>query len=295
MHHIKYQQVIAMVRKKNLRKTRKRKYKRKRTLRMRGGGKEDAVICCIVKKEDAYIDEWIRYHLKMGFSKIYVYDNTDAFDMKHFFDDKAYKGKIELIHYPGNNMQYVVYSDFVTNHSNKHTWVAFFDIDEFITLINPEPIASYLSRKCPSGALSMSWRLFGDNGITEYSPGNVVERFIMCEKNPDKHVKTLSRCADIDKVFNSHFASLKEGKIQRDSHGNNLGGSPFNENPTLHEIYINHYFGKSLGEFLEKRKRGRPDITNPRSEEEFRQYNKNEVEDTRARDFFLKKELDFNT
>ena len=30
-------------------------------------------ICCIAKDEDKYIDEWIEYHLGLGFDKIYVF------------------------------------------------------------------------------------------------------------------------------------------------------------------------------------------------------------------------------
>lgn len=38
-------------------------------------------ICCIAKNEDRYIHEWIAYHLKLGFDKIYIYimsDNDDT-------------------------------------------------------------------------------------------------------------------------------------------------------------------------------------------------------------------------
>ena len=30
-------------------------------------------LVCIAKDEDNYIDEWLKYHLKLGFSNIYVY------------------------------------------------------------------------------------------------------------------------------------------------------------------------------------------------------------------------------
>lgn len=32
-----------------------------------------SAIVCIAKNEDHYIDEWIKYHLKLGFAKIFVY------------------------------------------------------------------------------------------------------------------------------------------------------------------------------------------------------------------------------
>lgn len=32
-------------------------------------------IVCIAKNEDNYIDEWIKYHTKLGFDYVYVYQN----------------------------------------------------------------------------------------------------------------------------------------------------------------------------------------------------------------------------
>ena len=35
------------------------------------------VICSIAKNENAYLYEWALYHLQLGFSHIYIYDNND--------------------------------------------------------------------------------------------------------------------------------------------------------------------------------------------------------------------------
>ena len=45
---------------------------------------EKAVVCSIQTKEDAYIDEWVDYHLAIGFEMIYIYDNTDNFDLRNW-------------------------------------------------------------------------------------------------------------------------------------------------------------------------------------------------------------------
>lgn len=36
---------------------------------------DSCALVCIAKDEDLYIDEWIKYHLHIGFDKIYVYRN----------------------------------------------------------------------------------------------------------------------------------------------------------------------------------------------------------------------------
>ena len=35
------------------------------------------VIVCIAKKEQDYIEEFVKYHLHLGFKHIYIYDNED--------------------------------------------------------------------------------------------------------------------------------------------------------------------------------------------------------------------------
>lgn len=255
---------------------------------------EDAVICCIAKFEDPYLDEWIRYNLKLGFSRVYIYDNHDEPNIEGRLQDASYREKVTIIHYPGSAKQMPAYNNFIQNHAYKHTWVGFIDCDEFITVVNPEPITSLLTRLCPEGSLALSWRIFGDNGHTEYSAEPVLERFTQCEELADKHVKCIHRCEDLVSVDHPHYAHLKEGKPQRDTLGNSMPRGPFNQNPTLEVAYLNHYLGKSFGEFVAKRNRGRSDISVLRDMSDFEVYNKNEVEDVAARNF-MRGDLNFTT
>lgn len=36
----------------------------------------NVAICTIVKNETLYLDEWVDYHIALGFSPIYIYDNS---------------------------------------------------------------------------------------------------------------------------------------------------------------------------------------------------------------------------
>lgn len=260
-------------------------------------GNKDAVICCIVLLEEPYLMEWITYHLKLGFSKIYIYDNSPNFDLQHFFDqtpDKI-KDKIVLTHFPGSVQQIKAYEHFRINYSKKHTWVAIIDLDEFIVLKEWIPITQFLEKYCPTGSLSLNWRLFGSNNLISYSSEPVTCRFTKCEEKANRHVKTISRCQDIQNMW-IHYVHLKPGFIQKDCHQHNLGGkSPFNYHPnTLDVAYINHYFTKSKDEWTIKRKRGRADTVDKRVDEEFILHDKNEVTDLSARNFYNDATLDFS-
>ena len=34
-------------------------------------------LCCIVKNENDYLDEYVNYYHDLGFDKIFIYDNND--------------------------------------------------------------------------------------------------------------------------------------------------------------------------------------------------------------------------
>ena len=40
------------------------------------------VLVLIYKEENNYINEWIKWHLSLGFDKIVIYDNSDSKDEK---------------------------------------------------------------------------------------------------------------------------------------------------------------------------------------------------------------------
>ena len=39
-----------------------------------------SAICAIARNECEYLEEWITYHLDLGFTHIFLYDNNDAGD-----------------------------------------------------------------------------------------------------------------------------------------------------------------------------------------------------------------------
>jgi Glycosyl transferase family 2 len=48
-----------------------------------------AVLCAMAKDEEAYLDEWVNYHLAIGFETIYIYDNSDTNELRQWGKAKA--------------------------------------------------------------------------------------------------------------------------------------------------------------------------------------------------------------
>ena len=221
---------------------------------------ETAAVCVIVKYEEAYIDEWMDYHHALGFSHFYVYDNSPEFEMEQWASEKG--DHVTIKHMTMDGLQSEAYLDCLKNFvvKDKHTWVAFFDVDEMIILKDHRNIVDMLHDYCPSGALSLNWLLFGAAGREVYQPLPFTKRFKYSEENVNFHVKSIAKVADIDLSLapQPHHLFLLPTKFQRDVNGNHLLG-PFNMNRPSNVSVIHHYTTKSFKEYVAKRMRGKSD------------------------------------
>ena len=247
------------------------------------------VIVAVAKLESSYIREWVKYHLALGFKKIYLYDNEDIPVYEKFLDNPD----VIVKHFPIKIPQHLVLQDFMDNLNNVITHVIHIDIDEFIALKRhgsiQDFIADYFVDDCVG--IGINWRFFGDSGHRFDNGEPVTQRFTMCERSGNIHVKTLFDVNYYCKFRNPHiitttsptkFIKSTNGKIITHECG-------FNNDIDFSVIQLNHYKCKTLPEFKYIRTRGRSDIVlrHPEDvESDFNLYNRNEIEELTARDFY---------
>lgn len=252
------------------------------------------VIVCIAKKEHDYIEEFIKYHLAIGFSHIFIYDNEDIPTYASLLH--KYSESITVFHLPGKHMnhmpiQYVALFHFTRNIMNSPTitHVLHIDIDEFVVLKKHANIGSFIREYIVGDCvgIGINWRLFGSSNLIEKSDEPATLRFTMCEKAGNVHIKTLFDKRYCVKYNTPHDITLRSGHI-RNTEGSNIIG-PFNHDIHFSVIQLNHYKSKTLPEFRSIRERGRADEheTVPENvDENFRQYDVNEVHDYTAKEFY---------
>ncbi len=247
---------------------------------------QDAVICAIVLHEDNVLDEWIVYHKSLGFSRIYLYDNSPDFDLKNWPD--RYPGFLQVLHIPGRVMQLTAYNHFLKTFGQNHTWCAFIDADEFIVLKKHKNVVSMLEEHCKDGALTLNWYMFGSSGHLNYSAEPVTKRFQMRARNIDKHIKTIVRTSCVEVMGIHECYVMKETcGIPHDTNGEPVKG-PYNPYGPTDVAVIHHYNAKSLEEYHWKIARGRADNGDVRTIDQFYEANNgtNEVLDTSAWDLY---------
>ena len=254
------------------------------------------VIVCIAKQESDYIEEFVKYHLALGFKRIYLYDNEDTPTYDSILE--KYKDKINFIHLPRNNfhkgVQYIALDHFIEHYlvQDNITHVAHIDIDEIIVLKKHNKIRDFIREYIVGDCqgIGMNWRFFGSSGQTEKSIEPVTMRFTMCAQNGDQHIKTLFKTKHFLRFNSCHDVILKHGYIKSTTH--NIINGPFNPNPDCSIIQLNHYKCKTLPEFKYLRMRGRADLNYAAPEnveETFKAYDRNEVQDLTAMRFYQTK------
>jgi hypothetical protein len=248
------------------------------------------VIVCIAKLEHDYIEDFVKYHLALGFKQIFLYDNEDTPTYETLL--KSYKD-VKVTHLPFNfyekPVQHTALEHFTTNYLKEPiTHVAHIDIDEYIVLKKHETISDFINEYIVGDCqgIGINWRVFGSSGHTEKTKEPLIKRFTKCSQYGNIYIKTLFKRTSFERYRCVHSVQLSIGTIQS-TNGIIIKGA-HNSAIDLSVIQLNHYKCKTLPEFKYIRTRGRAAIKGPSSENveaNFKRHDINQIEDLTAYKF----------
>ena len=233
----------------------------------RTAGAAGAAICAIQKQGLWYIDEWVDYHIALGFQTIFVYDNSDDFELQGWYSKRFHNGTdhVKIVHWPGGVQQLPAYANCtkeIQEHQT-HSWIAFIDNDEFFVIKDTKkyPFIMDLLDSVPeeAGGLAVNWHRFDSSNQTKYEAKPLTLRFNHYTINI--HVKIIARTNKIKDIGpNPHTARYVNETIKSlDTNGRVVVG-PFNDRRPTDVLVLNHYHTKSLEEYKLRCKRGRPTV-----------------------------------
>ena len=236
-------------------------------------------VCAIVKNEAAYLPEWIEFYKLAGADKFYIYDNDSTDNTKEVLKPYIDAGDVVYTLQSGQAQQLVAYNDAVARYKNETKWLAFFDLDEFVLPLSTRTIPEFLKDFEEECGVVVYWMIYGDNGHKTKTDGLVLERFTAHAEEGfaiNRYLKTIANPREIEKA-DIHFSFYKGG-LAVDENGRFRSGG-MGEEPQLKKIRMNHYFGKSFEEFMQKRNRGMADHkrNDLRSVSDFEIHNRNEI------------------
>jgi hypothetical protein len=133
-------------------------------------------ICGIITSQEAYIDEWVDYHLALGTS-MYLYDSSDEFWMRQWGSTRGENRLITVTHFPGDVSDHSfvakAYSNCLAANLNSHETIALMEVNDFLL-----PSDQSRLRSGASNCISKVRRvLFGNDDKSVYDPIPVTKRF----------------------------------------------------------------------------------------------------------------------
>ena len=142
----------------------------------------NVAICCIVKQENLYLRDWVKYYYDMGVTKIVLYDNNDVDGEypQQVIGDYIASGFVDYKNARGfYRYQVEAYNQCYNEYIDEFDWIGFLDIDEYWYLSPHLTFEDFFSEeRFPNCAgIFINWICYGDNGLVHYDNRPVQERF----------------------------------------------------------------------------------------------------------------------
>lgn len=235
--------------------------------------------CCIltaIKDEHLYLDEWIKYHLNIGVSHIFLLEDINSKSHKEIIE--KYKDAVSLFsvlsilteeekhlvlenrakNIPGGQKTYIKAGLRYIKENHNYDWCFVIDNDEFLTLEENKTLDDVISLYKDYDAFIMSWKCYGANGLIktpDYSTKGVVDTFT---KPVEGYVPATSEehnkktCYNLN-TYNESFWWT----IHVPTEECNYCNTDFKKDKVklcYTNIYIRHYITKSWEEYFWKKK-----------------------------------------
>lgn len=250
--------------------------------------KYELAMVSISKNEAPYIREWIEFHKLVGFTKFYFYDNQSEDNTKEVLKPYIDSGLVEYTFIKGKGKQLDAYNEAIAKHKNECRWMAFLDMDEYLMPAKPfEPVYKVVSKlvdKAGKGAagVGVNWCIYGSSHLEKKPNGLISENFIYRGTEKDWgnfHIKTICNPRLVKNYISPHYPIYKLGGYSiNDSDGNRLWGW-FCHDVKWQNLRINHYYCKSLEQYIQKISRGFGDRNGEYDMKQFNDYDLNKIKD----------------
>ena len=239
------------------------------------------LLCCIGRRENDYIREFVEYNKVLGFTNICLYDNNydGEEDFHDVIGDYISDGYVILKDYRNRKVcQLDAYNECYKTYGNEYDWIAFFDIDEFMFVNCNKTLGEYLARPefNEYDMIHINWLLFGDGGQTKSDGRGLLQRIVQpLDLNhitfysfPDNfHCKSIIRGGLAEVKWNCTPHTPTNDIKCCNSYGLPCdGNSPFTPYD-YRNAGLRHFTTKTAEEYAVKVKRGFPDA-NPTTKEE---------------------------
>jgi hypothetical protein len=220
--------------------------------RKHAGQPHGVALCCRIRDEARYLEEWIEYHMAAGIEHFFFYEKLSQDNYQDVLNSYIDRGIVTLFdNWPHVPVSPAAEQDCILRSIGRFEWVGFIDADEFVVIRDNRSIGEFLSEYRAQVGIALHSCVFGSNGHKCRPIGSVITEYIRRAVAPDWHVKCFVRPECVAKYRNSHSWYFRGMHHAVTETGRRVGGS-FSAPPTAESAWINHYHHKSDQDYFEK-------------------------------------------
>lgn len=202
----------------------------------------------MVRDDGDYLDEWVEYHLAIGFEHILIYDHKSIIPVVPKW------GKTVSVKRIDSDLPFPEYVHLSTFRDFKSYWIMVADVDEFLVLLQHKDIRVLLRNYEQFGGLGIPWSMYGSSGHIKKPAGLVKNNYFWRTIDPQdrQYVKTIANRRYFKNMGDPHFVYSSKPLV-------NEAFEPFEGSLTTSPrqlLKLNHYFTRSYEEWIFKRNRG---------------------------------------
>ena len=211
---------------------------------------------CLQMRDESDMPEWLDHYRSLGVSFFYIFDHNATQPLW----ERAPHALTDDVHYQYFNEidspkvpQLAVYDYCIQQFAARHRWMAFFDADEFLILLQePRSLPQLLEAYTDFGGLGVNWRLFGSSQHIHRPAGRVVDNYTQCYPADDdsgRHVKIIGNCRYLQAAgADPHTFEYRNDSFAVGENRERIDGA-FSERISTEKVVLHHYVLKSWEDF----------------------------------------------
>ena len=226
--------------------------------------KKKVALCAIVKDEQRYIREWAEWHLGLGIEKIFVYEDfgsgshADALSGIEGVEIRPLGDVVDEGSAKSHDFswrQKTLYDRFLSGTGQDYDWVLLTDVDEFLAFEEGYDLDWLTGEFSEVSGVALNWKMFGASGHVLRPDGGVVENYTETEDVSKGEVKWCFKSLVNVGYLRDHAADSAGhwlATLHEVAGAVNVLGSDEIYTPVYEKAWINHYFTKSLEDWVDR-------------------------------------------
>jgi len=208
-------------------------------------------------RDEKHIKEWVAHHLNLGFDFIHIFDHKSIEPILDIFKPNS-KIKVERLNIRGNIKILCMKKAIIL--AKAYDWMMYLDADEFLVLNNHKTIQEFILSYTDTNQIILNWVFFGSSFLSTEPSGMMLENYIRCHANINKHVKSLVMPNTVIDIYNAHVYKTNNPNKSRSCYNSipiNINEPWFMSIPDKSycdiPAYVAHYVNQAYNKYKERR------------------------------------------